>query len=142
MSTMTTVLTEWVMQAGPGAPQLAVVQESVSQSSQAIGHAVAAAPAADNNPWSGIKPNFGVLGDSFDAVWKRVAGAAWALALAVTGAMLLRGIVTYGQSRNSYHPTQVAEASQEMKQGGIAFGAVAAFGVVLGAVLFVIRGGG
>lgn len=114
------------------------MQDLAAATQQQAGHVAAVMPAADgNNPFSGVKPNWSALGSAFNSKWTVIAGVAWALALAATGLYFLRGFVSYAQHRNGNHPTQVAEAQQDLKQGGAAFAGVVMFGVIIGAVIAV-----
>lgn len=94
--------------------------------------AVSTLPTAENNPFSGLKPKWSVLGKEFNARWVKIVGAVWAGAIAVAGFFLLRGIVSFAQHRGGAHPTQVAESRTEMTHAAIALGGVLMFGVLMG----------
>lgn len=98
--------------------------------------AVSTLPAAtDNNPFSGLKPKWTVLGPEFNKRWINIVGAVWAVAIAACGFFLLRGVVSYGQHRGSQHPAQVAEARGEMTNAAIALGGVLMFGLLMGVIV-------
>ncbi len=99
-------------------------------------HVAALAPSIDN-PLNGIVPNFTVFGAEFNSLWKKLLGAAWALALIAAIAYLMRGIVGIAQHRGGSHPSQVAESRGEAMRGGIAVGGLAALSVIVGAILIV-----
>lgn len=94
-------------------------------------------PAGIANPLDGIVPDFTAFGTKFDALWKKLLGGAWAIALVVAIFYLMRGIVGIAQHKGGNHPSQVAESRSEAVRGGIAVGALAALGAIVGAILFV-----
>lgn len=91
--------------------------------------------AADNNPFSGLKPKWSVLGEEFNSKWVNIVGAVWAMAIAVAGFFLLRGIVSFAQHRGGAHPSQVAESRTEMMHAAMALGGVLMFGIVMGVMV-------
>ena len=94
-------------------------------------------PAGIANPLDGIVPDFTAFGTKFDALWKKLLGGAWAIALVVAIFYLIRGIVGIAQHKGGNHPSQVAESRSEAVRGGIAVGALSALGAIVGAILFI-----
>ncbi len=99
-------------------------------------HVSALAPSIDN-PLDGIVPNFTVFGAEFNSLWKKLLGAAWAIAMIVAVGYLMRGIVGIAQHRGGSHPSQVAESRGEAMRGGVAVAGLAALSVIVGAILIV-----
>lgn len=118
--------------------ELAAQPHLVQHVTDTYAAAVGTLPAADNNPFSGLKPKWSILGGEFNKRWINIVGAVWALAIGVCGFFLLRGFISYGQHRGSQHPAQVAEARGEMTNAGIALGCVLMFGVIMGVIVKVV----
>lgn len=104
---------------------------------EAQAQVVALSPPTIDNPLDGIVPDFTAFGARFDALWKKLVGAVWAIALVVSIVYLMRGIVGIAQHRGGSHPSQVAESRGEAVRGGIAVGGLAALGVIVSAILAV-----
>lgn len=103
---------------------------------EAQNHSLAYLPAAKiPNPLDGIMPNFTAFGTEFDALWKKLLAGVWGIALVVAIFYLIRGIVGIAQHKGGNHPSQVAESRSEAVRGGVAFGSLAALGVIVGAIL-------
>lgn len=116
------------------------MSQALALITEAHAHAMAFLPAADppapiTNPLNGVAPNFTAFGTEFDALWKKLLGGAWAIALLFAIVYLMRGIVGIAQHRGGNHPSQVAEARGEAIRGGIAVGGLAALAVIVGGIL-------
>ena len=94
-------------------------------------------PAGIANPLDGIVPDFTAFGTKFDALWKKLLGGAWAIALVFAIFYLMRGIVGIAQHKGGNHPSQVAESRSEAVRGGVAVGGLAALAAIVGAILFI-----
>lgn len=104
--------------------------------SDAYFSAVGALPAnADNNPFSGLKPKWTLLGEEFDSRFGKLFQAAWALAIAGAGFMFLAGLWSYMQHKGGNHPQQLSEATADMKKAGIGLVGVLMVGTILAVVI-------
>lgn len=90
-----------------------------------------------DNPLNDITPNFNAFGVEFNALWKKLLGAIWALAIIAAVFYLIRGIVASNSHQGGGHPSQVREARAEAQRAAIALGALAALPAIVGAILFV-----
>ena len=107
-------------------------------SASAVSHAPRLfAAAKGKDPFENIEPDFTVFGAKFDAVWKKVAGGAWALALIVSALYLLHGLAGMAQNKVG-NPGQLRESKKEATVAGIAFALTAAFGVILETILIIV----
>ncbi len=113
------------------------MSQTLALLTEAHTHALAYMPTEIKNPLDGIVPDFTAFGTKFDALWKKLLGGAWAIALVVAIFYLMRGIVGIAQHKGGNHPSQVAESRSEAVRGGIAVGALAALGAIVGAILFI-----
>lgn len=115
---------------------MTLILETLNHIPAAANHVLSMATAVDN-PTDGVVPDFSIFGAKFNALWKKLLGAAWALALAWT---VLRLVIALGGMSNSKggHPQQLSESRQEAITAGVAVAAVAAFGVIVTAILAVV----
>ncbi|GAA4427217.1 hypothetical protein GCM10023169_26900 [Georgenia halophila] len=97
-----------------------------------------AAYAGIDNPIGGESPNFDVLGVAFDNWFTRIFGALWAIAILVAIVMLLWGIVTMAMANDNPH--DYASGRGRVLKSLIALVVLAAFGVIVGAILNVAGG--
>lgn len=96
---------------------------------------VSAVPMIDN-PIDGVVPDFSVFGAEFNSWWKKLFGAIWALAIIWVLAQLVIAIATMAQSKGS-HPQELQESRRSAAWAGGALACLAAFGVIVGAILAV-----
>ena len=95
--------------------------------------------AAIDNPLDGIYPDFSIFGLEFNALWKKVLGGIWAIALVVTVALLIRGLALMGKSDDG-NPQAYKQGRKAAMAAGIALGCLAALTVIVGAILFIVGG--
>ena len=95
--------------------------------------------AAIDNPLDGIFPDFSIFGLEFNALWKKVLGGIWAIALVVTVALLIRGLALMGK-RDDGNPQAYKQGRKAAMAAGIALGCLAALTVIVGAILFIVGG--
>jgi hypothetical protein len=95
--------------------------------------------AAIDNPLDGIFPDFSIFGLEFNALWKKVLGGIWAIALVVTVALLIRGLALMGKSDDG-NPQAYKQGRKAAMAAGIALGCLAALTVIVGAILFIVGG--
>lgn len=95
-----------------------------------------AAVVAVENPLEGITPDFSVFGAEFDSLWKKIMGAIWALAILWAVVNLVIALATMARSQGG-HPQQLQESRTSAAWAGVVLGALAAFGVIVGAILAV-----
>lgn len=91
------------------------------------------------NPLDGVTPSIEVFGVQFQGKLNLLLGGFWALALAVCVFGILRGLAKYGYARSySHNSSDLTEGADAAKKAGIAFGATAGLGLIVGAILFVV----
>lgn len=88
------------------------------------------------NPFPGV-PDFTVFGAEFDALWKKLFAAVWALGLIAAGFFLIVGIAAMAKN-DSNNPHAHAEGKKKAIGAGIGFAALAALAVIMGAILTVV----
>ena len=95
-------------------------------------------PQAIPNPLDGILPDFTVFGAKFTALWQKLLGGLWALAILAAIAYLIRGLLGIAQHRGGGHPSQVAESRKEATMALASLGSLAALAVIVGVVLTLV----
>lgn len=100
--------------------------------------ALGVTPHAMANPFTGIIPNFTILGTDFNALWKKVFGAVWAGVLIWVAIRLLTAIGEAAQHKGGGHPQQLQEARGSAQNAALVLGAVVSFGVIMGVVFAVL----
>lgn len=99
------------------------------------------ASAQDFNPINGIKPSFEFLGPSFQNVWARVAASIWGVLLAGASVKLLVALYKMRAAKAGGYGAEMSDSMGEAKVAGIAVGALAIGGVIVGAIMFVANPG-
>lgn len=115
---------------------MSLILENLDSLSTTATHVAAMAPTIDN-PTDGVLPDFTVFGSKFNTLWKKLLGAAWALALIWTVGRLVIALAAMSNSKGG-HPQQLSESRQEAVTAGVAVAAVAGFAVIVGAILAVV----
>ena len=105
---------------------------------------VFAGPAAaqDFNPIDKVTPTFEFLGPSFQSVWARVAGSIWGVLLAGSSVKLLAALYKMRAAKAGGYGAEMSDSMGEAKVAGVAFGALAIGGIIVGAIIFVANPGG
>jgi hypothetical protein len=103
---------------------------------QVIGQHVAL-PTAIANPLDGIVPNFSFFGVQFDAWWKKLFAAVWAVLIVMSIFYLAVGFQEMAKSDDS-NPHQHAAGKKKAKNAGIGLVGLAALGVIVSAILAVV----
>jgi hypothetical protein len=98
-----------------------------------LGAQVLAAQGSIANPIDGILPDFTIFGTEFTQWWQKIFAALWALALLVTIVFLLQGIVTMATAGDNPHDH--SRGRSRAVTAAISLVCVAAFGVIVGAIL-------
>jgi len=87
------------------------------------------------NPFEGVSPDISPLGDGFDSALGIILGVIWGVVLIYVAVKLLTSLGKFAGAKKQGHYEELGEHTDEMKRRGIALVAVAAFGVIIGAVL-------
>lgn len=87
------------------------------------------------NPFDGVSPDIAPLGSGFDNALTVILGVIWGLVLIYVSVKLLTSFVKFSGARKQGHYEDMGEHTDELKRRGVAVIAVAAFGVLIGAVL-------
>lgn len=90
-----------------------------------------------DNPIDGVVPDFTVFGGEFNTWWKKLFGAIWALCIIWALVQLVIALTGMANSKSGSHPQQLQEARHGAIWAGGALAALAAFGVLVGAILAV-----
>lgn len=98
--------------------------------------AALALPMEVENPLDDVNPEFSVFGSAFNAWWKKVLGALWALALLWAIVNLIISVAAASQAKGG-HPNDLAEARKGVFISLVVLGALAALAVLVGAILAV-----
>lgn len=85
-----------------------------------------------DNPLNGVKPSFD-FGGAFNTLWKQVLALAWGLALITAIFFIIYNIAQMGAAGDN--PNRRAEAKKHVGWSFGAFGALAALGALIGAIL-------
>ena len=93
-------------------------------------------PAAIQNPFDGIVPNFTVFGTSFDTWWKKLFAGLWAVAIIIAAVYLVIGLTAMAKSDGN-NPRAHEEGRKKATGAGIGLACLAGAGVILGAILTV-----
>lgn len=102
--------------------------------------AVILASGAVPNPFDGVTPNFNVFGAELNATATLILGGIWGLALLWTGGQaLIGGIKWSSASRQNYSPEIVDESATHFKRALVAFGAIVAVPLLLGAIIVLLN---
>lgn len=99
---------------------------------------VLAAPAAaqTGNPLEGITPSLTFLGPAFNNVWARVIASIWGVLLGAVSVKLMVALYKMRAAKAGGYAAEMTDAMGEAKVAGIAFAALSAVTVILGAILF------
>ncbi|MEE2061755.1 hypothetical protein [Rhodococcus artemisiae] len=100
---------------------------------------IASAQGAEN-PLDGITPNLDVFGGALNDVWARVIAGIWAAVLGAAGINLMTALYKIRKARAGGYQSELSDSMDAAKTAAVAFGAVAAAGVIMGAILFVVNG--
>ena len=73
-------------------------------------------------------------------MWVRVIGGIWAVALGASVVKLIMAIYKMRSMKAAGMPAEMADAGQDFKVAGIAFGCLASVGIITGAILFLVGG--
>ena len=90
------------------------------------------------NPLDWTKPNFDVLGVKFKNASSLVLGGIWALGLVLLAGAFLWNLTKWGVAKKRGHTDDITEGAEGAKKTGIAFGATAGAGVILGSILALV----
>ena len=88
------------------------------------------------NPIDGIIPDFSIFGAEFTALWQKLFTAGWAIAILACIVFLLYGVVVMANSGDNPH--EHASGRKRALQALFALIAVVAFGVIIGAIIFLV----
>jgi hypothetical protein len=90
------------------------------------------------NPLDWTKPNFDVFGVKFKNATALVLGGIWGIALILVTGAFLWSLAMWGVARKRGHADDIEDGSEGAKKSGIAFGATAGAGVILGFILSLV----
>ena len=92
-------------------------------------------PAEIKNPFDGVTPDITPLGAGFDSALTVILGVIWGGVLIYVATKLLTSFAKFAGARNQGRYEDMGEHTDELKRRGVAVVCVAAFGVIIGAVL-------
>lgn len=87
------------------------------------------------NPFNGITPDFTVFGIPFTAAWQKVLGGVWGIAFVIVAFGAIRAVVELQAAKKGGYQSSVLEHTESAKRSGLALLALAALGIIFGAVV-------
>ena len=87
------------------------------------------------NPFDGILPDFNVFGLAFTKAWQKVLAGFWGLAFVVVAIGAIRAVIELQHAKKGGYQSSVLEHTDSAKRSGLALGALAALGIIFGAVV-------
>ncbi len=91
------------------------------------------------NPLDNIVPDFTIFGTKFNQLWQKIMAGIWCLCLIASVLATMLGLGRMAMSGGaSGNPQKYQDATAGTQVSGIAFGVLAALGVIVGAVLFFV----
>jgi hypothetical protein len=90
------------------------------------------------NPLDGVTPDMGILGPAFGHTWARVAGAIWALLIAVAVLYLAAAFLSMMQAKRIGNSHMVTDAAGDLKIRAAALGGLVGLPVIVGAIISVV----
>ncbi|CAM98463.1 hypothetical protein [Clavibacter michiganensis] len=91
------------------------------------------------NPLDNIVPDFTIFGTKFNQLWQKIIAGIWGLCLIASVLATMLGLGRMAMSGGaSGNPQKYQDAKGGTQVSGIAFGVLAALGVIVGAVLFFV----
>jgi hypothetical protein len=89
----------------------------------------------NKNPFDGIVPDFNVFGIPFTQAWQKVLAGVWGIAFVVVAFGAIRAVIELQHAKKGGYQTSVLEHTESAKRSGLALGALAALGIIFGAVV-------
>jgi hypothetical protein len=90
------------------------------------------------NPLDGVTPDMGILGPAFGSTWTRVAGAIWAILIAVAVLYLAASFLSMAQAKRLGNSHMVTEATGDLKIRAAALAGLVGLPVIVGAIITVV----
>ncbi|MFC8178733.1 hypothetical protein ACFULT_07660 [Rhodococcus sp. NPDC057297] len=91
------------------------------------------------NPFDGISPDLGLLGPALNSTWKRILAAVWGGCFAAAGFYLVTSFLKLRKARGRNMPTDLSDASDDVKFSLYCLAGVAAVSPIFGAVLLLVQ---
>jgi hypothetical protein len=93
------------------------------------------------NPFDGISPDIGLFGPALNSTWKRLLAAVWGACIAITGFYVLTSFLKVRKARGRNMPSDLSDASDDLKLSFYALGGTAAVSPIIGALLLLVQPG-
>lgn len=90
------------------------------------------------NPLDGVSPDMSVLGDAFNSVWVRVAGAIWGLMLAGAAVYLGASFLNLAQAKRMSNSHMMTDAAGDVRLRAAALAGLVALPLIVGAIITVV----
>ncbi|SEP53987.1 hypothetical protein [Amycolatopsis saalfeldensis] len=87
------------------------------------------------NPFNGVVPNFNLFGVPFTQAWQKVLAAVWGISFVVVAFGAVRAVIELQHAKKGGMQSSVLEHTESAKRSGLALGALAALGIIFGAVV-------
>lgn len=88
-----------------------------------------------DNPLDGIVPDFSIFGVEFTALWQKIIGGLWGLAIIGAIIFVLIGVTQMAAATSGGNPAAYKDARNQALWAGISLGILAALAVIVGAIL-------
>jgi hypothetical protein len=91
--------------------------------------------APNDNPFNGVVPNFSIFGVEFTKAWQKLLAGVWGLAFVIVAFGAIRAVIELQHAKKGGYQSSVLEHTESAKRSGLALGALAALGIIFGAVI-------
>lgn len=99
------------------------------------------ASAQATNPFDGIFPDVSLFGPALNQTWKRLLAAVWGACIAVCGFYVLLSFLKFRKARGRNMPSDLSDASDDLRLSLYALGGTASVSPIVGALLFLVQPG-
>lgn len=93
------------------------------------------APGNSRNPFDGVIPDFTVFGATFTNAWQKLLAGLWGIAFVIAAFGAIRAVLELQHAKKGGYQSSVHEHTESAKRSGMALGALAALGIIFGAVI-------
>ncbi|OZC46676.1 hypothetical protein CH289_21820 [Rhodococcus sp. RS1C4] len=91
------------------------------------------------NPFDGVSPDVSLFGPALNQTWKRLLAAVWGACIAFAGFSVLTSFLKVRKARGRNMPSDLSDASDDLKLSFYMLGGTAAVSPIVGALLFLVQ---
>ncbi|MBY4212624.1 hypothetical protein HQO27_01690 [Rhodococcus fascians] len=111
--------------------QLAYAQPAPTPAPQPAGGAV--------NPFDGVSPDISLFGPALNQTWKRFLAAIWGASIAICAFWVMTSFLKFRKARGRNMPSDLSDASDDLRLSLYALGGVAGISPIIGAALMLVQ---